>query len=836
MLNSTTNNYNQSTLTDDKHIKAKQIIVEDFCNILTESYMSYTKFVILSRALPNIDGLKVVQARILYSMYISDNTYNNRFRKGSRIIGDVGGKYHPHGEASIYDCLARLTQDFSYYIPMVEGQGNFGSADGDSPAAARYTEARLSKVGTYLLSDLDYDNILLMRKNYDASLEEPTRLPIKVPMMLINGLHGIAVGCTSLIPSHFPLDIIKITKYFIENSERKKEIEYSEIKDMISGPDFKIYCIVDNTHLDFIYQNGYGPLLTSSRIEYDEKMHVINIYGMPFNVKKMRLIESIANAIKEKILVNILDLIDYTKDNNYHLQLILDKNANANILIKRLKKYTLCSNTVGCSFRFVYDNKIKIMNLVQIINTFIDDRVDIIKKRILEEIRIKLLSVEKILALYIVVSTNKMITMLKEIFESDNLCIARDKLSSMKFNISGISTNLPKRLKKLDLNNFSLTSMQIEYLLSMQIRRLNKEKIDELKDLMSKYANEINANEEILDDNNRINEIIISELNEFVNMTKNIKNRICDVQTLDMKIHRSLLEEETTLILAINENKEFIWKELNIIRTQKRGGKGKFIGDKILAICSCTSHDEIFLITNLGKIFKLDVFECYFNDVKLLDRISITDTPVFLISKRDIMSYKYILIFTNNGIVKKHLISTVESVNKAGKYISNLDEDDNIKKIVFANDDDIISIFTRTGRSISLDVDKITLLANIRTRGSQGIKLKENDELIDAIAFNSNAIFIIIITNSGYAKKVKISAINTEANKNTLGSKFLNVKYGGIIAAIAIYDDTKVLVSTRNGNLIMFETHDIPVLGKSAKGVKVLELSDNDSILSVIAL
>lgn len=199
------------------------------------------------------------------------------------------------------------------------------------------------------------------------------------------------------------------------------------------------------------------------------------------------------------------------------------------------------------------------------------------------------------------------------------------------------------------------------------------------------------------------------------------------------------------------------------------------------------------------------------------------------------MSYKYILIFTNNGIVKKHLINTVSSVSKSGKFISNLDENDNIKKILFANDNDIISIFTKHGRSISLDIEKINLLSNIRTRGSKGIKLKENDELIDAIVFNNDAVFIIIITGSGYAKKVKLSAINTDANRNTFGSKFLNVKYGEIIAAISIQDDTKILVSTVNGNLIMFETNDIPILNKSAKGVKVLDLSDNDSILSVIS-
>lgn len=625
----------KDTSTSIEHIQAKQIIVEDFCNILTESYMSYTKFVILSRALPNIDGLKVVQARILYSMYISDNTYFNRFRKCSRVIGDVSGKYHPHGESSIYDCLARLTQDFSYYIPLVEGQGNFGSADGDSPAASRYTEARLSKLGTYLISDLEYENILPMRKNYDASLEEPTRLPTKVPLMLINGVYGIAVGCTSLIPSHFPIDIVKLVKYFITNINRRNDINYSEIKDIISGPDFKIYCIIDNTHLNFIYENGYGPLLTSSKIEYNSSENVINIYGMPFNVKKMRLIESIANAIKEKIIVNVLDLVDYTKDNHYHLQLILEKNANADILIKRLKKYTLCSNTVGCSFRFVINNKIRVLNLVQIINTFLDDRIDIIKKRLLEDIRSKLSNVEKILALYIAISTNKMLDMLNEVLNSSDLNTARDKLASMKFNISGISTNLPKRLKKLDLCNFNLTAMQIEYLLNMQIRKLNQEKIEELKSTMLKYSNDINNNENILSDDNKICEIILSELDEFSNMTKNIKNRICDIQSLDMKIHRSLLEEEKSIILAINTNLEFIWRESDIIKTQKRGGKGKFIGSSILAICRCTSHDEVFLITNKGKIFKFDIFESYFNDVKNLDKNNfIDDIPVFLISKR----------------------------------------------------------------------------------------------------------------------------------------------------------------------------------------------------------
>lgn len=832
MLNSKIIDKNGSTNMD--HIQAKQIIVEDFCNILTESYMSYTKFVILSRALPNIDGLKVVQARILYSMYISDNTYYNRFRKGSRIIGDVSGKYHPHGESSIYDCLARLTQDFSYYIPMIEGQGNFGSADGDSPAASRYTEARLSKIGTYLISDLSYNNILVMRKNYDASLEEPTRLPVRAPMMLINGVYGIAVGCTSLIPSHFPRDIIGIVKYFINNMDNRFDITYNEIKHMISGPDFKIYCIIDTTHLDFIYENGYGPLLTSSKIEYDEKLNVINIYGMPFNVKKMRLIESIADAIKEKVINNVVDLIDYTKDNYYHLQLILDKNANSDIIIKRLKKYTLCSNTVGCSFRFVINNKIKILNLVQIVNAFLDDRIDIIKKRLLEDIRNKLSHVEKILALYIVISTNKMLEMLQQILNSDNLNIARSKLSSMKFNISDISSNLPKRLKKLDLHNFSLTSMQIEYLLNMQIRRLNKEKIEELKLSMCKHSSEINSNEEILYNDSKICDIVVKELDEFLGMTKNMNSRICDLHKLDMKIHRSLLEEEISLILAINNDREFIFRESNIIRPQRRGGKGKFIGSRILAICNCTSHDEVFIITILGKIFKLDVFDLYFNNIKIFDKIDLDDKPVFLISKRDIMSYKYILIFTNNGIVKKHLINTVESINKSGKYISNLDENDNIKKIVFANDNDIISIFTKYGRSISLYVDKINLLANIRTRGSKGIKLKDKDELIDAIAFSQNALFIIIITNSGYAKKVKLSIINTEANRNTLGSKFLNVKYGEIIAAIAIQDDTKILISTINGNLIMFETNDIPILSKAAKGVKVLDLSNNDKILNVI--
>ena len=811
----------------------------EFVHELSKSYVEYAVSVIVSRAIPDIrDGLKIVQRRIIYSMFENGNDYNNRNRKSARIIGDVSGKYHPHGETSIYDSLVRLVQPFSTYYPLISGQGNFGTIDGDSPAAQRYTEAKLSKLATWALED-NKKSLVHYRKNYDSTLKEPVYLDFKFPNTIINGNSGIAVGFTSLIPSHNVNEIVDICNYFLD-SEDYYDIQYKDIEHLLIGPDFNIYCIVDSSSLQSIYSEGSGVLLTASDVYYDDVDGCIYVKGLPYNVKKIKLIKSIVEAMNEKIIIGIIDIIDLTSGNDYLLKIIIESGYDHNVIVKRLKKYTLCSNSVGCAMRFIVDGKPKLLSICDIICHFIESRMDSLKNKFQNLILSCMEHVEKVVALFVATETDNILNLVQQVIRSSNIDEARQKLLETVFDITNIHHLLPRNMQKIDVHNFRLTNVQVEYLLSCKISKLSKEKINDLKATIIKYSKLIVEYEENMYNENKLRSIIKDDLNYF--RKHYAKDRNCTVKQLNHSLHVKDLEPEKDVMIVVADHNDIFFKDFGAFKAQKRGGKGKnIIIDKIqniLSITKCTTHDDIIVFTRFGYVYKVSVFDFYYGSKTMREDLNIRENDVilYMCKLQDTGQYEHIVVITRNGMIKKHSTNEVKFFNKNGKKICSLNDDDYITKILFTNINDNIAVFTKLGQFIVLESDNVKSIANRNTKGIKSIKLKSNDVISDILVINSMVNKIVSVMSNGYAKQIKIAEFSRTRNRNTVGVRCINAKYGELAGCTAMIREKYIAIATQRGKIIIVDAENIPLLNRNTRGVKIIELENNDTITYICAV
>ena len=822
----------------DSNIAASILNDIEFSSELSMSYMEYAMSVILSRAIPDIrDGLKVVQRRILYSMYESNNTYDNRFVKCARIIGNVSGKYHPHGETSIYDALVRLAQPFSLYVPLIQSQGNFGSVDGDGPAAQRYTEARLSKASSLLIDNV-HTSLLTLRKNYDASLLEPVFLPCKYPNILINGNNGIAVGFTSCIPSHRPKEIFEILKYML-NSPNYQSVCFDDIKHLIKGPDFSNYCLIDSYNFDNLYRTGRGTIVTTSDVVYDEEKHEIFIYGLAYFVKKMKLIKSIVDCIKEKILNGIVDVIDESSGENYKIHILLESGVNGKVVVRRLLKYTLCSNSIGCVFRFIVNNKPTVVPLVNILKHFIDERLKIIMSKLRLEILNKISSIEKIIALFIASKTESILNVIKEVINSDDVVLVREKLMDMTFDISELHHLLPKNMQKLDVFNFRLTALQVEYLLNTQIIKLNKQKTKDLEVIIKDYSEKIILNEQILNDEIKLKQIILDDLDGILKYID--RDRCCKIILMDKNIRLEDMEPEKDIVLLLDTNQKITYHVIGGIKVQKRGGKGRiaFESSGTLSIVSTTTHDDILLFTAKGYGYKISVFDIYYRNKTLLEIVSLRAGDKF-ISIKSMMSdkqYDNVLILTSCGLIKKHGTHDFKTFNKLGKRICIIGNNDKIIKIVFVNSKNYCVLFSSDGRFICLYTNTLREFVSRNTKGIKGMKLKDGDNLKDAVGISTDEIdsSILIIDAYGNAKKLPSSMfLNKVSKRNSIGISCINKKYGFLAACVKIVNhNCRIIIATKSGKVMIINFDEIPEAKRLNKGLKLVNLNKNDHVVFV---
>jgi DNA gyrase subunit A len=796
----------------------KSIININIEDEMRQSYLDYAMSVIIGRALPEVkDGLKPVHRRILFAMNDLGNDFNKPYKKSARIVGDVIGKYHPHGDAAVYDATVRMAQDFSLRYPLVDGQGNFGSIDGDPPAAMRYTEIRMTKLSSFLLDDIDFETVDFT-PNYDGSLQEPSVLPAKFPNLLVNGSSGIAVGMSSNIPPHNLTESIDATLYFIDNSDCSIE----ELKSFIKGPDFPTGGIIYGyTGINNYFNTGRG--LVKVRAKYHFEKSKIIITEIPYQVNKSKILERIAELVKEKKLEGISDLRDESDREGMRVVIELKRDANETVVINNLFKHTQLEETFGVIFLAIVNNQPKILNIKDMLSLFVDFRKEIVIKRTIFELK-KAEARLHILEAFRIVAQNidEVIELIKT---SESPAAAKERLIQ-KYGFSDIQARAV-----LDLKLEKITNLEREHIIK---------EYEEILDKVKKLR-------ELLSSEKLIKDVIKEEL-------KLIRDKFGDARRTEIVQE----ENETTLIdlipneamiVMMTENGYIKRTKLSTFKAQNRGGKGQtgikskeedFVSNSFCA----NTHDNILFISNFGNAYKLNVYDIpetlktskgkpIVNLLNLKEKETVSSVlPIESFDKNF-----SIFIATKNGQIVKTSLDKFANIRKNGLIAIKLKDGDEVISTRIADNsvkNQLVTIATKTGKSICADIEGFRTLGR-GAMGVRGIRLSKNDEVVSMDLLSSENDYLIAITEKGYGKKT----IMTEFRKQSRGGKGIiaiktGQRNGFVVSVLKASGDNDIILITSNGKIIRINESNLRSIGRNTMGVKLVNLDENERVVSAI--
>ncbi len=795
----------------------ENIIDVELVNEMKTSYIDYAMSVIVSRALPDVrDGLKPVHRRILYTMYQAGYTPDKPYKKCAATVGDVLGKYHPHGDASVYDAMVRMAQDFSLRYTMIDGHGNFGSVDGDPAAAYRYTESRMSKIALEMLSDIDKDTVDFM-PNFDESLQEPVVLPSRVPGLLINGSSGIAVGMATNVPSHNLTEVIDGVIALIDNPD----ISIDELMNYIKGPDFPTAGIImGRSGIRAAYHTGRGKILVRARtnIEGEEgsKQKII-VTELPYQVNKARLIEKIAELVRDKRIEGISGLRDESDREGMRIVIELKRDANANVVLNMLFKNTQMQETFGAIMLALVDNQPKVLNLKQILYHYLEFQKDVIRRRVKFDL-------------------NKAIARAHIL---EGLLIALDNIDAVIKTIRESYDNAKENL----MEKFNLSEKQAQAILDMRLARLQgleKEKLEnEFNELQQKiaYYNAVLQNEFMVLD------IIKEEL-------KDIKNRYGDerrteitnaVDDIDIE---DLIEEEENVVTLTNFG--YVKRMASdVYKTQRRGGRG-VTGlqtreeDFVNTIISTSTHDTLLFFTNKGRMYRLKAYQLpeagrQAKGTPIVNLIPIENGEKItaLIPIRNFEEGKFIVMATRNGIIKRTDLTEYDSVRKNSALLAIvLDEDDELISVKITDGSDHIVIATHDGMAIRFKETDARQMGRV-THGVKAITLRDGDYVIGA-AVASEGKDLLVVTENGFGKKTDFKEYRSQT-RGGIGLKNYNIseKTGKIVSVHSVTEDDDIMMITSEGVVIRLATSEIRSIGRSTAGVRLMRLGDDVVVVSV---
>ncbi len=796
----------------------KSIININIEDEMRQSYLDYAMSVIIGRALPEVkDGLKPVHRRILFAMNDLGNDFNKPYKKSARIVGDVIGKYHPHGDAAVYDATVRMAQDFSLRYPLVDGQGNFGSIDGDPPAAMRYTEIRMTKLSSFLLDDIDFETVDYTQ-NYDGSLQEPSVLPAKFPNLLVNGSSGIAVGMSSNIPPHNLTESIDATLHFIGNSD----CSIDELKSIVKGPDFPTGGIIYGySGINNYFNTGRG--LVKVRAKYHFEKSKIIITEIPYQVNKSKILERIAELVKEKKIEGISDLRDESDREGLRVVIELKRDANETVVINNLFKHTQLEETFGVIFLAIVNNQPKILNIKDMLSLFVDFRKEVVIKRTIFELkkaeaRLHILEAFKIVAQNI----DEVIELIKT---SESPSVASKRLIE-RFNFSDIQARAV-----LDLKLEKITSLEREHI------------IKEYEEILGK----VKKLRELLGSEKLIKDVIKEEL-------KLIRDKFGDARKTEIVAE----ENETALIdlipneamiVMMTENGYIKRTKLSTFKAQNRGGKGqtgiKSKEEDFVANSFCANtHDNILFITNFGNAYKLNVYDIpetlktskgkpIVNLLNLKEKETISSVlPVENFDK----NYS-IFISTKNGQIIKTSLDKFANIRKNGIVAIKLKDDDAVISTRIADNNvknQLVVIATKMGKSICAGVDGFRTLGR-GAMGVKGIRLSKNDAVVSMDLLSSENDYLIAITEKGYGKKT----IMTEFRKQGRGGKGIiaiktGQRNGFVVSVLKASGDNDIILITSNGKIIRINESNLRSIGRNTMGVKLVNLDENERVVSAV--
>ena len=784
-------------------------------NIETEmktSYIDYAMSVIVSRALPDVrDGLKPVHRRILYAMYEDGITSDKPYRKSANTVGSVLGRYHPHGDSSVYDAMVRMAQDFSMRYPLIDGHGNFGSVDGDAPAAMRYTEARMSKIAETMLEDIEKNTVDFM-PNYDDRLQEPTVLPSKIPTLLINGSSGIAVGMATNIPPHNLTEVINGIIKIIDDDNVTDE----QLMNIIKGPDFPTEgLILGRDGIKEAYTTGKGKITMRAEAEIEEmsgnKQRIV-VRSLPYQVNKAKLVENIANLVKEKRIEGISEVRDESdREEKVRVVIELKRDVNAQVILNQLFKYTQMQDTFGVIMLALVNGEPKILTLRQCLEYYIDHRKAVILRRTQFDL-------DKALARAHIL---------------EGLKIALDNIDEVIEIIRNSYDDAKERL----MERFGLSDIQAQAILDMRLKTLSglqREKIEEEYAELMKLIEHLRA---ILASDRLVYDIIKEELLEIKD--KYGDERKTKIVAAEGEFDVEDLIKEEQCVVALTHFGYVKRMPIDTYKSQKRGGKG-ITGiatreeDFVKEIFTCSTHDTILFFSNKGKVYRLRGYEIpeagrtakgtAIVNLLMLDggeKISA------VIPIANFAEGKYLLMATKNGIIKKTALNEYMSVRKSGLIGITLKEDDELIDVRLTDGEDNVVLVTRKGMCITFDEKDVRPMGRV-SQGVIGIRLDDEDYVIgmESIIQGSKAT-LLAITENGFGKRTELDEyrVQTRGGKGVITYK-VTPKTGDLVGIRIATDDEDVMLITDTGTIIRIKVSDISVLGRSTQGVTLMRTNE----------
>ncbi|REK53525.1 MAG: DNA gyrase subunit A [Thermobacillus sp.] len=794
-----------------------QIRDRDISTEMRDSFLDYAMSIIVSRALPDVrDGLKPVHRRILYAMSELGMSPDKPYKKSARIVGEVIGKYHPHGDAAVYETMVRMAQDFSLRYMLVDGHGNFGSVDGDSAAAMRYTEARLSKIAMEMLRDINKETIDFV-PNYDGEEKEPAVLPARFPNLLVNGVSGIAVGMATNIPPHNLTEVINGIQAMIQNPD----ITPLELMDHVKGPDFPTAAIVMGREgIRQAYMTGRGSITMRARAEIEDqggKPRII-VHELPYQVIKARLVEKIAELVREKRIDGITDLRDESDRNGMRIVIELRRDVNPNVVLNNLYKHTPMQTNFGINMLALVDGEPKILNLKDMLYHYLQHQITVIRRRteydlrkaearahILEGLRIALDHIDEIIAL---------------IRGSRTTEEARDGL----------------------IARFSLSHDQAQAILDMRLQRLTgleREKIEEEYAELLKQITEFKA---ILADEGRVLRIISDELEEI--KQKYGDERRTEITSSENEILDEDLIPREDVIISITHSGYIKRLPVSTYRSQKRGGKG-VIGmetkedDFVEHLYVSNTHHYLLFFTDKGKVFRLKAYEIpelgrTARGTPIINLIQIEpgETINAVIPIESFDPDLYLFFATKQGIVKKTPLDDYSNIRKVGLIAINLREDDELISVKLTDGSREIIMGTSQGMSIRFPEQEVRPMGRSAT-GVKGIQLEEGDTVIDMDVVDPEQ-DVLIVTAKGYGKRTPASEYRTQS-RGGKGIKTLNIteKNGSVVSLKMVADDEDLMIMTSAGTLIRTSIAGISTMGRNTQGVKLINIREDDAVATV---
>lgn len=799
---------------------ASQIVPVNIEDEMKESYLSYSMSVIIGRALPDVrDGLKPVHRRILYGMYELGNEWNKPYKKSARIVGDVMGKYHPHGDAAIYDTLVRMAQDFSMRYPLVDGQGNFGSIDGDPPAAMRYTEVRLARIASEMLDDIDKETVDFL-PNYDGSAVEPVVLPAKIPNLLLNGASGIAVGMSTNIPPHNLGELVDAVIAQI----KKPDISLSQLMKYIPGPDFPTGgFICGREAIKEAYATGRGiiKVRAKAKIERQKKndRESITITEIPYQINKSKLIERIADLVKEEKIEGISDIRDESDREGIRIVIELKRGENPEVILNQLYKHTPMDTSFGIIMLGLVRNQPRILSLKELIAQFIEHRKEIVTKRTEFELR----KAEERLHIL------------------EGLKIALDNLDRVISLIRNSAS--PNEAKEGLISKFSLSDIQAQAILDMRLQRLTaleREKIIEERDGLIKTIKHLR---EVLEKEELLFDIIVNELED-------IKNRYGDERRTEIidNIEEISLEDliaDEDMVVTVTHEGYIKNTPLSVYRSQRRGGKGKTgmstkDTDFVETIFVASTHSYVLFFTNLGRCYWLKVHEIpeagptgKGKAVVNLLNLSSDEKIAAVLPVREFKEDKFVIMATKNGMVKKTELMAYSNPRAGGIIAVNVRDGDELIGAEITGGNNEILLTTRFGQAIRFSEEEVRETGRGAT-GVIGIRLEDNDEVVSLEVIENQNAQILTVTEMGYGKRTPVSEyrLTARGGKGVITIKTTG-KNGRVVGAFQATDDMQVILITTHGKIIRMEASEINVYGRGTQGLRLIDLEPEERVAAV---